>query len=127
MESKEAVAIVIRAGEKEKPKEFKLGKDVKGLSCKFIQRQVGGWMELAVHCKQKEGFDIYCDEEGILKGLPFNPCASGMLAWKFYGPVVLIRRDSCLSAKVDSSYGPKELQQSKDLAAREFKEGLVLE
>ena len=54
-----------------------------------VQSIVGGWVE-RVPCP---GGVLYCNEEGLLKGLELNMMASYMTGRQIVGPVVIIVKD----------------------------------
>ena len=45
-------------------------------SLEFLQKCVGGWIEHVVSDNIPSGVDIYCNEEGKLKLLPYNDTAT---------------------------------------------------
>ena len=47
-------------------------------SLEQLQSGVGGWLEHFPLQDPLSAFDAFCDEEGILKGLPVNLVASGL-------------------------------------------------
>ena len=55
------------------------------------QEIVGGFVELV--CLQ-DGAQMLVDEEGLLKGLPYNTTASAMAGKPIVGNVILLRDDA---------------------------------
>lgn len=56
-------------------------------SCTTLQKLVGGYLELYLSAEEEGINDCYCDEEGILKGLPPNPFFPNIS-----GPVVRVKK-----------------------------------
>ncbi|QDP46919.1 MAG: hypothetical protein Unbinned1529contig1001_34 [Prokaryotic dsDNA virus sp.] len=50
-----------------------------------MQDAVGGWLELLI---TRHG-DVFCNEEGKMQGLPFNPTATAICGKPIVGTVVL--------------------------------------
>ena len=58
-----------------------------------LQGLVGGWIEVVN--LQESGYILVVNEEGLLKGLPWNPAASAVAGMDIVGDAVLCPSD-CL-------------------------------
>ena len=70
-----------------KPDNTTISLDFKaGQALDILQASVGGYIELIRSSNQ---FDIYANEEGKLRNLPFNPIASALAGQPVVGSVVV--------------------------------------
>jgi len=53
-----------------------------------LQRHVGGLIE---ECGEYDGLVALADEEGLLKGLEYNPVASCLIGHGVVGPLLLVK------------------------------------
>lgn len=51
-----------------------------------LQKVVGGWIE---HVQLRDGRSMWVNEEGLMKGLAYNPKASEMAGRSIVGPVAI--------------------------------------
>ena len=66
----------------------------------FLSGAVGGWIQSVSLRKELEGFDLYCNEEGKLNGLPVNWTATYI--WEMsYGQTDVIVGDVVLTGGAD--------------------------
>ena len=73
---------------------------------KPLQDAVGGWIE-CVHIPGLNDVCIICDEEGVIKGLPFNTDINGL--WLF-GPILIVGTDGEEFCDVPDKYVPQLLR-----------------
>jgi hypothetical protein len=66
----------------------------------FLSGSVGGWIQSVSLSNQLEGFDLYCNEEGKLNGLPVNWTATYL--WELsYGKTDVLVGDVVLTGGAD--------------------------
>ncbi len=58
------------------------------LSLDQLHEAVGGWIEIVRPLPGERRYVLVVNEEGVLKGLPFNPTASVLAGQRIVGPAV---------------------------------------